>query len=389
MKFGRFLLVGIFASAIPSAYGEEAQPNDPGVYDDRIEFGQSAAFTGPAQELGINLNIGIQVAFDEVNARGGVHGRRFDLVKLDDQYEPGLAAENTQQLISDHHVFALIGEVGTPTSKAALPVILRSQVPFIGPFTGAPFLREAEAHDWVINFRASYFEETEKMVEFLTEDLGVNRIGMVYQDDSFGQVGYQGILNAMARRNMNLVGTGIYARNTVAVKTALLDVEYGKPEAIVIIGAYRPTAELIMWARYIGMNPTFITLSFVGSNALANQLGDRGLGVYVTQVVPLPTAQDLKLTQSYHKALEEYTDGVTPGFISYEGYIIGRLTIELMERTGANPTREALMNTMRSTTEMTIDDFTLTYSPEDNQGSNSVFITKIGAGKRYLNVERN
>ena len=359
---------------------------DPGVYEDRIVFGQSAAFSGPAQELGRNLRTGIQIAFDEINNQGGVHNRKLELTTLDDRYEPDLAAANTQQLIVDEEVFALIGEVGTPTSKAALPVAIRHEVPFIGPFTGAPFLREEAAHDWVVNFRASYYEETERMVEYLTEDLGISRIGLVYQDDSFGQVGYRGILNAMNRRDMSLVSTGIYPRNTVAVKTALLDIQYGDPEAIVIIGAYRPTAELIMWSRYIGMDPVFITLSFVGSNALATQLGERGLGVLVTQVVPLPTSKDTLLNQNYHNALVNFAEGIEPGFISFEGYIIGRLTIELLQRVGPTPTRAAFMDTMHKSGELVLDGFSLTYSQTDNQGSNSVFITKITSGNRYINV---
>lgn len=385
-----FCARALLSSLVLTAFAVTAQTESvpvPGVFEDRIVFGQSAAFSGLNQELGINLNIGIQTAFDEINANGGVHNRRLELVTLDDRYEPDLAANNTQQLIATENVFALIGEVGTPTSKAALPIVLRSKVPFIGPFTGAPFLREAESHDWVINFRASYFEETEKMIEYLTNDLGLTRIGLVYQDDSFGQVGYQGILNAMTRRNMSLVSTGIYPRNTTAVKTALLDVKYGNPEAIVIIGAYRPTAELIMWARYIGMDPTFITLSFIGSNALAEQLGERGVGVVVTQVVPLPTSKDSDLNRAYHKALETYADGVEPGFISFEGYIVGRLTIELLERMGSRPTREGLMETMRNSSELSIDGYSLTYGTTDNQGSNRVFVTQIAPGKRYVNVD--
>lgn len=367
--------------------GQSADESVPGVFDDRIIFGQSAAFSGLNQELGINLNIGIQTAFDEINITGGVHGRRLELITLDDKYEPDLAANNTQQLIANDQVFALIGEVGTPTSKAALPIALRSEVPFIGPFTGAPFLREEGSHDWVINFRASYFEEAEQMIEYLTNDLGMTRIGLVYQDDSFGQVGYQGVLNAMTRRNMKLVSTGIYPRNTTAVKTALLDVRYGDPQAIVIIGAYRPTAELIMWARYIGMDTTFITLSFIGSNALAEQLGERGVGVVVTQVVPLPTAKDSELNRSYHNALEQFAADIEPGFISFEGYIVGRLTIELLERTGPQPTRAKLMETMRSSSELSIDDFPLTYGRTDNQGSNRVFVTQIAPGRTYVNVD--
>ena len=389
MNFLRLSLVFGFLLGSIGASTQETQQDAPGVYADRIVFGQSAAFSGPSQELGINMRLGIRAAFSEANKAGGVHGRSLDLITRDDQYEPDKAAANAQNLIADENVFALIGEVGTPTSKAVMPVIVRSRVPFIGPFTGATFLRENEALSWVINYRASYFQETEQMVEYLTKVRGISRIGIVYQDDSFGQVGYQGILNAMNRRDMTLVGTGIYPRNTIAVKTALLDLQLNNPEAIVVIGAYRPTAELIMWARYIGMDPVFITLSFVGSNALASHLADRGDGVLVTQVVPLPTSSDSDLNQRYQKALIAFDADAKPGFISFEGYIVGRLTIELLQRTGPRPTREGFMNTMRESKELLIDGLRLTYGDSDNQGSDNVFLTRIGSGQKYFNVSSN
>ena len=206
-----------------------------GVFDDRILFGQSAAFSGPARELGINMQLGILAAFDEVNNQGGVHGRILELQSLDDAYEPEDAIVMTRHLIEQEEVFALIGAVGTPTSRSATPIARDSGVPYIAPFTGAAFLRDSE-WDNIINLRASYNQETEEMVARLTEDLGITRVGVLYQNDSFGRAGFRGAVAALARRDMEPVSIGIYPRNTTAVKTALLDLRLGDPEAVIMIG---------------------------------------------------------------------------------------------------------------------------------------------------------
>ena len=268
--------------------GPENQAGGTGVSDERILFGQSAAFSGPAEDLGRDMRLGIEASFHEVNQRGGVHGRRLELTALDDAYEPEAAIANTVSLIESEEVFALIGAVGTPTSRSAVPVAAEAGVPYIAPFTGAAFLRDAQTWDNVLNLRASYYQETEEMVARLTEDMGIERIAVMYQDDSFGRAGYQGVRMALDRRGMTLASIGLYTRNTTAVKTALLDLRRGEPEAVIMIGAYQPVATLIGWARHIGMDPIFMTVSFVGSISLAEELGLVGDGVYVSQVVPFP-----------------------------------------------------------------------------------------------------
>ena len=153
--------------AIPATTPTSSSEVEPGIFDDRILFGQSAAFSGPAQQLGSEMRLGIEAAFYEVNQRGGVHGRQLDLLSLDDAYEPEAAIANTAALIDQHAVFALIGAVGTPTSRSVTPLAAAAGVPYIAPFTGAAFLREAE-WDNVVNLRASYNQETEEMVSRLT-----------------------------------------------------------------------------------------------------------------------------------------------------------------------------------------------------------------------------
>jgi len=374
------------ATAVPTP-DEPESLGVPGVFADRVVFGQSAAFSGPAQELGINMNLGIAAAFEEANRNGGVHGRRLELVTRDDGYEPEAAIANTQALINEDRVFSLIGAVGTPTSRSATPLAAEAGIPYVAPFTGAGFLRDDD-RDNIINLRASYAQETEEMVERLTADLGVSRIAILFQDDSFGRAGYNGTLAALERRGMELVGTGVYPRNTTAVKSGLLDLRRGDPEAVILIGAYQPVSALVAWARHIGFDPIFMTVSFVGSNALANALRAGGEGVYVTQVIPFPTDLSIPVVASYTAALAALDPTAKPGFVSLEGYIAGRLAIAGLEACGAELNRDCFLESTLGAGQFDIDGFALDFGDEadrsvDNQGSDAVFLTVIDSNGDY------
>ena len=351
--------------------------SDPGVTVDRILFGQSAAFTGPAQELGVGMRLGIRAAFDEVNRQGGVNGRRLELMSVDDEYEPEMAIANTIHLINEEEVFALIGAVGTPTSRSAVPITEDSGVPYVAPFTGADFLRDAKLNS-VVNLRASYFQETAEMVSRLIDDLGIERIAVLHQDDSFGRAGYLGVKLALDRRSMEPVAIGVYPRNTTAVKTALLDLRRGDPEAVILVGAYEPVAALISWARQIGLDPVFMTVSFVGTNALAQELGSSGAGVYITQVVPSPMDDTIPIVATYRNALSAYDPVAVPGFVSFEGYLAGRLAIAGLKGCGREVDRACFLESLRGAGVIDIDGFQLRYGRGDNQGSDTVFLTVIG-----------
>lgn len=382
------------AAATPAvvavAVGEGA--GTPGVFDDRIVFGQSAAFSGPAAQLGLGMRRGIMAAFAEANRdQGGVNGRRLELVFRDDTYEPEAAIANTAGLIEEEGIFALIGAVGTPTSRSATPVAKEAGVPYIGPFTGAAFLRDAAQLPNVINMRASYNQETEEMVERLTTDRGIERIAIMYQDDSFGRAGYRGALAALERRGMSPVSVGLYPRNTTAVKTGVLDLRRGDPQGVILVGAYEPVAAAISWARHIGMDAEFVTISFVGSNALAEELREhgprRGEGVFVTQVVPFPRDDSIPVVAAYREALAVYEPDAVPGFVSFEGYLTGRLAIAGLERCGREVSRGCFLQGFRNTEPVNLDGFELQYGQGDNQGSDTVFLTMIGRDGDYVPID--
>lgn len=360
---------------------------EPGIYDDRVVFGQSAAFEGPAASLGTAFRDGLQAAFAEVNRAGGVQGRRLDLISYDDGYEPERAIANTNRLIGEDDVFALIGEVGTPTSRAAQPIAEKNEVPFVGPFSGAAFLRNA-ALKTVINMRASYDEEAETLVDYLTADLGFDRIAVLYQDDTFGLSGLAGVITALQNRGLEPVADGTYRRNTTAVKRALLTIRRADPQAIVIVGAYKPTAVFIRTARDIGMDTVFAALSFVGGQALAAELGRTEGTVLVSQVVPLFDDRSLPLVSRFRDALAANAPEAEAGFVALEGYIVGRLAIDTLDRLGQQPTRAAFLALFGKPAVFDIDGLELTYDAGDNQGSDEIYLTKIQPDGSFATVDQ-
>ena len=347
-----------------------------GVTADKIVLGQAAALDGPAAALGLGMRDGLRAAFAAVNREGGVNGRKIELISVDDGYEPTQSVTVARQLIEGDKVLALVGSVGTPTSAAVQPLATEAGVPFIGAFTGAEFLRDPPSHG-VINVRASYFQETETMVEHLTKDLAVTRIAIFYQDDAYGQAGLAGVKRALDKRGMSLVAEGTYERNTTAVKTALLTIRKGNPDAVIMIGAYKPSAEFIRLARQVKLAAVFVNISFVGADALAKELGAAGAGVFVTQVVPFPADAAIALVGQYQTALKAAQPDARPGFVSLEGYMVGRLVIAALQKIPGEITRQALLDVVTQTGTFDLGGVVLVYGPNNNRGSGQVFLTVI------------
>ena len=355
-----------------------------GVMADKILLGQAAVFEGPASALGLGMRDGLTAAFAEINAKGGVNGRKLELTTQDDGYEPTKAVEATKALIAKD-VFALVGPVGTPTAMAAHPIAKEAGLPFIGAFTGAEGLREPYLPH-VVNVRASYFQETEVWIERLVKDKGFSKIAIFYQDDAFGRAGLAGVKKAMDARKMSLVAEGTFERNTVAVRSALLEIRKANPEAVVMVGPYKPCAEFIKLCKQVKFEPVFMNISFVGSDALAAELGEAGNGVYVTQVVPLPSDASIPVVKAYQAALaaSEAKDK-KPGFVSLEGYLVGRTVIAALEKAGKEPTRKAFMEALTSGS-YDFGGFKMTFGPNDNRGSDDVYLTVIGADGKFKSV---
>ncbi|UCH52770.1 MAG: ABC transporter substrate-binding protein [Pseudomonadota bacterium] len=367
------ILLGIGASPLV------AHAAVPGVTDNSIVLGQSAAFSGPAARLGQSMREGLNVYFARINAEGGVNGRRIELVSLDDGYEPDRAVPNTQRLISQDKVFALIGYVGTPTSYAVIPTVSQAQVPFLGAFTGAEGLR-SPFNRYIFNVRASYFDETERLVEFLVSQRK-KKIAVFYQNDSYGKAGLEGVKRAMERRNLTIAALGTVERNTVEVDQAVKRISASTPDGIIMISAYKSCAAFVKGMNKTGQAPDYLNVSFVGSEALAGELGTEGHGVMISQVVPYPWDPSSSIAMEFSRDIARVAPEVKPSFNNLEGYIVAKTFVEALQRAGKDLTREKLITALESMKQIDFGGFNLSFSPTNHNGSQYVGLTLIVGSK--------
>ena len=382
--------------------------NAPGVTSNEIVFGQSAPLSGPTQAIGNSLRIGINVAFDEINEAGGVDSRSLKLLSIDDRYEPARAAANTRSLIESHQILALVGSAGTPTTKLSIPIATEANVPFIAPLTGAEFLRDPVRFPTVVNLRPSYFQETEAWIEYLLS-IGVKRIAVFYQDDSFGRIGLRGIRDSLAKHDLLIVARSSYARNLTVVSSAVFDLRRAMPEAIAMIATPRTSSEFIRQLHSLGFSPILLNLSILSTRSWVEQLGSESHGVIISQVLPSPWEQSPQLVVDFKRAMSRYATSHVVNwreeklnqfspepkeidaeslidFISLEGYLAGRFLIEALGRIDGEPTREALLNAIFQTGEFDIGGINIRFEPGSNQGLHYVYLTNIDESMNFKPV---
>ncbi len=357
----------------------------------------SAAFSGPAEALGNGMRSGIEGCFNHVNRQGGVHGRPLELISLDDAYEPSKTAPNMRNLIDQNHVFSVIGNVGTPTAAVAVPIANEKAIPLFGAFTGAGLLRKSPPDRYVINYRASYAEETAEMVRGLVEEIGIapEEIGFFTQNDAYGDAGWQGAVAALQRIGFEEALNqphGRYTRNTGDVEdglSRLLDPRY-KIRAVIMVGAYAPCARFIKLAKEYDFHPVFLNVSFVGSEALNQALGSAGDGVIVTQVVPLPEGQTAAARE-----FQSIIPASKRTFVSFEGFLVAQAFVQALRACPANADPQTFIKVLESGTEFDLGlDVVHRLSSTEHQYSHQVWPTIIRNGKfealnwRELKAER-
>lgn len=350
-----------------------------GITPAQIKIGQVCALSGPAQGLGKAMQAGANAFFELVNSQGGINGRKIKLITLDDGYEPKRTIPATKKLINDEKVFMLFGYVGTPTSKAVVPITKKAGIPYFGPFTGAEFLRNPVSPN-VYNIRASYFQETEEHVHQLVDVLGKKNIAIFYQNDGYGKAGLGGAQKALKKRGLKLSVMGHYKRNTVDVQAGLASIQKANPDGVIMIGAYKPCAAFIKAAKSAGMNSIFLNVSFVGSIPLAKELGADSDGVIVTQVVPLPWDVSIPLVAEYQKNMKKYSPNIEIGFASLEGYLDAKILAHNLKVVGKDLSRSSLINALDNMSNQDFGGVSVGFGVQDHQGLETVYLTVIQNG---------
>lgn len=345
-----------------------------GVGPRSILVGQSAAFSGPFAQLGLEYRAGAHAVFDQVNAQGGVHGRQLVMVYRDDRYEPALARQNTERLIQGDKVFALFGYVGTPTVQAALPLIEQAKVPLIAPLTGAQLLRQP-LNPLIFNIRASYHQEIEVTVRHLLR-YSKRSIAVVYQNDAYGRDGLQGARKALASRGLRPLLETPVERNSADTREAARRVALSRPDAVLIVSAYGTTASFIPNLRQQGSDAQVMTVSFVGSNALVRSLPpEHRHGVGISQVVPFPWNPRVPVVRDYQNTIRRNRSGIGYGFSSLEGYIAATLFVRALRAAGPDLTRAGLIRSFEAMGSVNLGGYRVSFSPQRRQGSDFVQLT--------------
>lgn len=364
----------VLAISLPSRAAEH------GVTDTTIWLGQSAPFTGPSAQIGIQYNAGAQAYFDRVNAQGGVFGRRIVLLKMDDQYVPELTQVNAKLLISQKDVFALFGFVGALASRTAMPTFIEAEVPFFAPYSGADHLHEP-FNRYVFNVRASHRKELEKVVQQLVTVYASN-VGVFYQYDSDGWLGLENVENTLKRYKLAPVAVASVPRDSTDVNAAVAGILAKSPSAVVMISTYKTSAAFVRAMRNAGYRGQLVNLSFVGSQALLKELGPDGYGVMVSQVVPFPWSPSVAVVAEYQRAMEQA--GIKDfDFTSLEGFIAAKVFVEGLRKSGKDLTREKFMSALETFKNMEIGDFSVSYSSNDHAGAKFVDLTMIGASGKF------
>ena len=353
------------------------------VVGNKIILGQSAALTGSAQSIGVDYKKGANTYFKYINDLGGVHGRKIELITLDDSYEPEYAKQNTLNLIKDRNVFAMFGEIGTPTSQAVLPIIKQYNIPFLMPFSGGEFLRNDDS-GLIFNLRKSYKDETKALVKYVVEEQNVKRVAVFYQNDNYGKLGSEAVKESLKEYDLKVVEEGRYRRNTLSFREALLNISNANAEAVVIIGTQKTAAFFINEAKKLGMNNTkFCNISFVGGD-FVKELNGNTSNVIISQVVPLPWDTSHLAVKEYQEIYNKYNLDKDYNFISFEGFLAAKLAVKALEKAGEKLTRENFLEAFSKLDKNALDGFDIHFSKNDNEALDEIYILDFVDSKHRI-----
>jgi len=359
-----------------------AAQTEVGVSAKEIKLASCSAIDGPARFLGIQTVMGATAYLNHINDEGGVNGRKVQLLAFDDGYDPTRADACFSRLKAER-VFAAGFFVGTPTAAKYVPLAQAEKLPVVGLFTGAQLLYEPLKH-YIVNVRASYYDETREQVDNLWENIGAHKIAVLYQDDAFGKTVLDGVKLALTKYHATPVATGSFEHGSLDVDKGIAEVQAANPQAVVLVGPYSPVAAIVKKAHAKGWHPIFLTVSFVGTEQFIKEAGPDADGTIITQVVPPPDRTDLPTVKLYRETLAKYFPSQQPTFVSLEGFLDAMVFVEGLKRAGKDPTRDKFIDAIESmhNTDLGLGAKLKTnYSATSHKGLNQVYVTVVKNGK--------
>lgn len=351
-----------------------------GVSESRILLGQTVGVTGTVAGPVKEMNEGANAYFTKVNKEGGVHGRKIEMIVLDDKFDPALTLANAETLIKKEGVFALFQGRGTPHTQGILPLLEAHNVPLVAPSTGADVFH-APVNRYLFNVRAKYQDEIVKAVDHFAT-IGINSIGILHVDDAFGQDGLDGFKKAMAARKLTPTTITKFARVKPDYQAAATEIVKAAPAALIIVSSAKNTSEVIKAIRAQGGYMQIMTMSNNSSESFVKDLGPAGNGVMVSQITPAPHLLSTQLGQEFKVAAK--ASGATVSYAAMEGFINAKVMVEGLKRAGPKLTREGFLRAMESMRRVDFGGLMVTYGPDDHTGSEFVELTMIGKDGRFM-----
>jgi branched-chain amino acid transport system substrate-binding protein len=367
------LMIGMLV--IGATAGQAAEPAA-GV----IKIGMVNDQSGPNKGAGKSMRVGVDAYFKAVNEKGGVNGKKIELISVNDQYVPDKTVDGLLKLIEEQKIFAVVGTIGTSNGVSVMPVVKEYKLPFVAPRSGASNFRTPVTHE-IINIRASHQEEVDKLVDLLVREGGAKRVAIFYQNDTFGLDVLTCTENALKRHGQTLVAKGSFERTTQAVTSALATIMEGKPDAIILGSIYAPGAEFAKAARKEGLKSYLATGSFAGGSNLVKAAGPAAEGLIMSQVVPHLEDLSLPITKECKDAVDKNPEDVGFNAVSLEGCITGKSMVMALEKAGNPPTQEGFIKAYEAMKDAEMGGIKLNFSPQNHQGQSNVFLEIVKDGK--------
>ena len=361
--------LGLAAAAAPLAWAGK---------DDEIVIGQSVPLSGVLADTGREMMMGGAVYFEHVNSQGGIQGRKIRHVVLDDGYEVERTVANTRELLEKYNALALFGYAGTGNIQRLLSdrVLADANVAMVGPYTGGEPLR-SPYNPYIFHIRAGYGDEAAAMVKMLTS-VGITRIGVMYQDDAFGQSGLQGVVAALQAHKLELLVSASYPKNTDQVDAAVQIIAAKQPQAVILISVNKSSAAFVLKYRALSKSAQILNISVVTPQAITGIAGLTDTrGVAIAQVVPDPLSNALPVAREYRTVLATHGRGMRPSSTSFEEYLAAKTLVEGIRR-AKSLNRLSVMAALESIDRLDLGGFTVGFGPGNRVGSRFVEIATVG-----------
>ena len=339
-----------------------------------IIVGTSAPISGTISSWGKAVTYGVNSYFKYVNDNNLLGDKKIEFLIYDDKYEPELTLENTKKLIYEDKVFTLFGFVGTPTVKRILPILYDENMPFFGSFSGASFLRNNKNEN-IINFRSSYNQEIETLINYIQKEKKLDKIAIFYQNDDYGEDVYISLLDLIKKRDLKLVAEGSYKRNTLSINHAFNEIKDAQPEVIFMFGAYKTNALFIKKAKENEKlkNVIFCNISFGDANFMVKELkilDSNTTNLIFSQIIPSYLNTNIPSVLEYQTLMKKYYPEEELGFLSFEAFLSSKVLVNALQKIKNEITKEKFLNALKTTDKNLLEGIPLEFN-------NSQLLNKI------------